>query len=87
MKPAYPNPPISRLVFKVNDKEFEIDYVNHNIGMFYTLDIDNVRYHYFQKRFHDQLRKELSIDLKQIFKGKPYFKNVYLNYNNLADGT
>ena len=84
MKPAYPKPPKTRLVLRVNDRDFEIDFVNHNLGIYYTLDIDCIRYHYFEKRFFEQLKRELKIDLKQMFRGKPYFTDIYTNFNNVV---
>ena len=86
MRPNYPNPPKSRLVINVNKKHFEIDFVNHNIGIYYTLDIKEPRYKYFQNRFFERLKFELGIDLKKIFRKKDYFRNIYFNFNNIAEG-
>ena len=86
MKPSYPNPPKSRLVHTINNKQYEIDYINHNIGIYYTLDISHVRYHYFQKRFFHQMKSELDIDLEKIFRKKQYFTDIYQNFNNIVNG-
>lgn len=75
-----------KLVISVNQMPYNIDFEKNCLGLHFTDDIKEPKFHYFQKRFLERMKAELSIDFSKEFKGSPQFEDMYTSYHSIFKG-
>lgn len=70
----------------INEEPYDIDFFPNYLGPFYALDIKDKHYKYFEKRFLEQMKSELGININKLFGKSDYFNDMYKYYHNIAKG-